>query len=142
VGIRDAKTSDWKDIGELLNQLDYPDTDSFLQERIKTLSNHSDENLLVYEYHKKVIAVISIHFIPQLARRYDFARISYFIVDEKFRGKGIGSKMEEYCVSLAKKRKCDRIEVHCHSRRLKAHNFYYSHGYVELPKYFVKKLTS
>jgi GNAT superfamily N-acetyltransferase len=141
MGIRKAKISDCERIGELLNQLDYPDTDSFLQENIKTLLKHPDEKLLVYEYRKKVVALISVHFIPQLALKGDFARISYFVVDKKFRGKGIGNKMEQYCVSLAKKRKCDRIEVHCNVRRLEAHKFYKKQGYVELPKYFYKKLV-
>lgn len=141
VGIRDAEITDWKDIKELLQQLDYSDNDSFLQDKIKTLLNHPDERLLVYEYDKKVVALISIHFIPQLALKGDFARISYFAVDNKVRSKGIGRELEEYCVSLARDRKCDRIEVHCHSRRADAHRFYYRQGFLESPKYFIKNLS-
>jgi N-acetylglutamate synthase-like GNAT family acetyltransferase len=141
MGIRDAKITDWKAIKELLKQLDYPDTDLFLQDKIKTLLDHPDEKLLVYEYDKKVVALISIHFIPQLALKGDFARISYLAVDNEFRSKGIGHELEDYCVSLAKDRKCDRIEVHCHSRRLDAHRFYYRQKFIESPKYFIKKLS-
>ncbi|MBU2700133.1 N-acetylglutamate synthase-like GNAT family acetyltransferase [Sporomusaceae bacterium BoRhaA] len=118
MGIRNAEITDWKDIQGLLKQLDYSDTDSFLQDKIKTLLNHPDERLLVYECDGKVVALISIHFIPQLALKGDFARISYFAVDNEIRSKGIGRELEEYCVSLAKDRKCDRIEVHCYSRRV------------------------
>jgi GNAT superfamily N-acetyltransferase len=141
MGIRDAEITDWKDIKGLLKQLDYSDTDSFLQDKIKTLLNHPDERLLVYEYDGKVVALISIHFIPQLALKGDFARISYFAVDSEIRSKGIGRELEEYCVSLAKDRKCDRIEVHCHSRRVDAHRFYYRQGFIESPKYLIKNLS-
>jgi len=142
VGIRNAEISDWESIKELLEQLDYPDTGSFLKDRIKTLLNHPDETLLVYEYEKQVVALISMHFIPQLALKGDFARISYFAVDKAMRSKGIGREIEEYCVCLAKDRNCDRIEVHCHSRRVDAHRFYDRQGFVESPKYFIKKLSN
>ena len=61
-------------------------------------------------------------------------------VDKTIRGKGIGREIEEYCVDVAKNRRCDRIEVHCHSRRLDAHRFYFRQGYIESPKYLMKKI--
>ena len=141
MGIREARVSDWKEIRGLLKQLDYGDTDSFLEDKIKTLLNHPDEKLLVYESDQRVVAVISIHFIPQLALKGDFARISYFAVDQEARSKGIGRELEEFCVALARNRQCDRIEVHCHSRRSDAHRFYYRQGFVESPKYLIKSMV-
>ena len=140
MGIRKAKIDDWKEISELLNQLDYPGTESFIIGKIEKLLNHPDEELLVYEYKGRVIAFISLHFIPQIALEGDFARISYFAVDKNIRGKGIGSEIEVSCVDIAKNRKCDRVEVHCHSRRLDAHRFYFRQGYIESPKYLMKKI--
>jgi GNAT superfamily N-acetyltransferase len=66
--------------------------------------------------------------------------MSYFAVDKNIRSKGIGRKIEEYCTDLAIKRNCDRIEVHCHSRRKDAHWFYIRQGFTESPKYFIKML--
>ena len=139
--IRKANVEDWKQISLLLNQLDYPDTEQFIKNKVETLLMDTNEELLVFEENKKVIALISIHFIPQLAVKGDFARISYFAVDENIRSKGIGRKIEEYCTELALKRKCDRIEVHCHSRRTDAHRFYMRQGFTESPKYFIKMLS-
>jgi N-acetylglutamate synthase-like GNAT family acetyltransferase len=141
MGIRTANVEDWQKIYLLLNQLDYPNTDTFIKEKIETLLIDPNEELLVYEEDKEVIALISIHFIPQLAVKGDFARISYFAVDTNIRSKGIGLKIEEYCTNVAKKRNCDRIEVHCHSRRIDAHRFYIRQGFIESPKYFVKMLS-
>jgi GNAT superfamily N-acetyltransferase len=140
MGIRKAKVEDWKQISLLLNQLDYPDTESFIKEKVEILLMDPNEVLLVFEEDQSVIALISVHFIPQLAVKGDFARISYFAVDKNIRSKGIGRKIEEYCTGLAIKRNCDRIEVHCHSRRKDAHWFYMRQGFTESPKYFIKML--
>ncbi|PAF19234.1 GNAT family N-acetyltransferase [Terribacillus saccharophilus] len=141
MGIRKAKVEDWKQISLLLNQLDYPDTKPFLKGKIETLLMNPNEMLLVFEEDQSVIAVISMHFIPQLAVKGDFARISYLAVDKNIRSKGIGRKIEEYCTDLAIKRNCDRIEVHCHLRRKDAHRFYMRQGFTESPKYFIKMLS-
>ncbi|MDP4162159.1 MAG: GNAT family N-acetyltransferase [Bacillota bacterium] len=140
MGIRTANVEDWKAISLLLKQLDYLDTETFIQQKIATLLMEPNEELLVYEEDKTVIAAISIHFIPQLAVKGDFARISYFAVDTNIRSKGIGRKIEEHCTHLANKRNCDRIEVHCHSRRIDAHRFYIRQGFTESPKYYIKML--
>ena len=140
MGIRKAEIQDGDAISKLLNQLDYPDTDAFIKKKLEKLLSHPDEELLVYEDGGEVTAFISIHFIPQVALEGDFARISYFAVDSSIRSKGIGRELEEYCTELAKERNCDRIEVHCHSRRIEAHRFYTRQGFTESPKYFMKKL--
>lgn len=138
MGIRKAMVNDWRAIAQLLNQLDYSDTEGFIKEKIEKLLTHPDSELLVYEIREKVIAFVSLHFIPQLAVKGDFARISYFAVDSSVRSKGIGRLIEEYCTELARKRNCDRIEVHCHARRVDAHRFYFRQGYMESPKYYLK----
>lgn len=140
VGIRKAQVEDWQRVKELLEQLGYPDTDSFLQTKMRTLLADPDEELLVYELGHRVVAVMSLHFIPQLALGGDFARISYFAVDEEVRSQGIGREMEAYGIQLAQTRKCNRVEVHCHARRLDAHRFYLRQGFIESPKYLMKML--
>jgi len=140
MGIRKAKVEDWKQICLLLNQLDYPDTELFIKKKVEILLRDPNEVFLVFEEDQSVIALISVHFIPQLAVKGDFARISYFAVDKNIRSKGLGRKIEEYCTDLAIKRNCDRIEVHCHSRRKDAHRFYMRQGFTESPKYFIKML--
>ena len=142
MAIRTAKNTDWTAISRLLDQLEYPDTAPFLEEKIKKMTAHPDERLLVYEEETegRIIAIISLHFIPQLALEGDFARISYFAVDNSARSHGIGRVIEEYCTHLARERGCHLMEVHCHTRRTRAHDFYFRQGYSESPKYLIKKL--
>jgi GNAT superfamily N-acetyltransferase len=158
MGIRRARPEDWKNIRLLLDQLEYPGSEHHLQEKLNRMIKNPDEVLLVYEEEDTgtgkefsadlpdrtgsgaILGFTSLHFIPQIALPGDFARISYFAVDEQARSKGIGREMEEYCTGLARERGCYLIEVHCHTRREAAHRFYFRQGYTESPKYLVKRL--
>jgi GNAT superfamily N-acetyltransferase len=139
--IRRAQPADTEAIRALIAQLDY-DPPANLEEKIRRLSAHPDEVLLVYELEAEVVAFLSLHFIPQIATTGDFARISYFAVKDSARSHGIGDQLEAYITQLARERNCDRIEVHCHTRRTAAHRFYERQGYEESPKYFIKRLNN
>ena len=138
--IRTATIDDWKGISTLLDQLDYPGTAQFIVPRIRQMTEDPRERLLVYEQDGRIKGFISLHFIPQIALEGDFARISYFAVDQEARSEGIGRQMEEYSTRLARERGCHLIEVHCHTRRSGAHTFYARQGYEESPKYLIKRL--
>jgi GNAT superfamily N-acetyltransferase len=140
--IRKAIEVDASVIAGLLTQLDYKITPEQVLVKLGRMMDDTDEIIAVAENDEIVIAVISIHFIPQIAVQGDFARISYFSVDEHYRSNGIGKQLEEYCEKEARLRGCDRIEVHCHQRRTDAHRFYLRQGYTESPKYFMKLLRS
>lgn len=141
IEIRRAVIADSLSIMTLLESLGYPGTGQFIKTRIAQLSAHPDAELLVAIEDTEVVGVISLHFIPQIALAGDICRISYFCVASAARNKGIGSLLELRAVDLARRRGCDRIEVHCHSRREAAHRFYCRQGYVESPEYLVKSLT-
>ncbi|RXJ89302.1 GNAT family N-acetyltransferase [Arcobacter sp. CECT 8983] len=123
-----------------MNSLGYEGTESFIKRRISELLNHKDEVLLVAEKENKILGIISLHFIPQLALEKDFCRISYFCISNTARSQGIGAILEAKAVELATNRGCDRMEVHCNERRTEAHRFYYRQGYIDSPKYLYKSL--
>ncbi|RJG06695.1 GNAT family N-acetyltransferase [Noviherbaspirillum cavernae] len=139
IDIRTATLADSRPIAGLMNALGYPDAASYIERRIVQLTAHPDEELLVATRNGEVVGVISIHFIPQLALAGDYCRISYFCVSENARSEGVGAALEARTVELARERGCDSIEVHSNSRREDAHRFYYRQGYVESPKYLIKK---
>jgi len=141
MSIRRATLSDIVAIEELLDQLGYPDTAMFLVPKIKTIMSDTNAGVIVYELNKKVVGLIAINFVTQLAVKGDFARISYFVVNQAYRNTGIGQILESLCTNWAMHRGCDRIELHCSDYRTAAHEFYKRCGYNESSKYFVKKLT-
>jgi GNAT superfamily N-acetyltransferase len=141
MNIRDGCLDDAAEIVRLLEQLGYPGASGFIKARIAQLLAHQDALLLVaVESTGHLVGFVSAHFIPQIALAGDFCRISYLCVDEQSRSLGIGRQLEKKIVEIAKERKCDRIEVHCHERRDRAHRFYDRQGYSEEPKYLLKKL--
>ncbi|MGC1307815.1 MAG: GNAT family N-acetyltransferase [Phormidesmis sp.] len=112
-----------------------------MEERLRQLIARPDALLLVATHEAgDLVGLVSLHFIPQLGLAKDFCRISYFCVSQQSRSLGMGRMLEERVVERAKAKGCDRIEVHCHSRRDRAHKFYFRQGYVEDPKYLLKNI--
>jgi GNAT superfamily N-acetyltransferase len=150
--IRPATAADADGISRLLAQLEYPGTEDFIASRLETMLADAAEALLVWAEPPAapesadppnadaILAVLSLHFIPQLALKGDFARISYFAVDGNARSRGIGSLLEAEATRLARERGCALLEVHCHTRRTRAHEFYARQGFEESPKYLIKRL--
>ncbi|MBS1606173.1 MAG: GNAT family N-acetyltransferase [Bacteroidetes bacterium] len=146
--IRPARHTDWPAISRLLDQLEYPDTERFLAGKLGRMLEDPAETILVWESADDadprsplpILGLLSLHFVPQIALPGDFARISYFAVDTTARSQGIGLQMEEYATRLAREKGCELIEVHCHTRRARAHAFYARQGYKESPKYLIKRL--
>jgi GNAT superfamily N-acetyltransferase len=139
--IRAALEGDAESIQNLLSQLGYETTRDIVVQRLSEMMKDAAEELLIaVDENDHVIAFVSVHYVPQIAMRGDFARISYFSVDAKHRSKGIGKLLLQKCEEAARNRGCDRIELHCHSRRTGAHRFYFREGYVDSPKYLMKQL--
>jgi GNAT superfamily N-acetyltransferase len=160
MSIRSATIWDWEGISRLLTQLEYPGTAVFIQSKLERMLNDPAETLLVWaepaapsdlpqalpkpsptpSEASSIFGFLSLHFIPQIALPGDFARISYFAVDDEARSHGIGRQLEETATRLATERGCVLMEVHCHTRRTRAHEFYARQGWTESPKYLIKKL--
>jgi len=142
MNIRRGRLQDATQIAELLRQLDYAATVDFVEAKLSRLIRHLDAQLIVaVDGADRIIGFASLHFIPQLGVERDFCRISYFCVDQQNRSAGVGKRLEAAIVEAANQRQCDRIEVHCHASRSRAHSFYARQGYAEDPKYLLKRLN-
>ena len=85
LNIRRAGLQDATALARLLGQMEYAQDLVQLKVRLQQLLDHPQELLLVAELEQQACAFLSMHFIPQLALAGDFARISYFCVDEALR---------------------------------------------------------
>jgi GNAT superfamily N-acetyltransferase len=140
--IREAQPQDANNLTRLLDQLGYGGSGAFIQNRIQLLTQHPDAGILVCEVEEQVVGFLAYQFFVQFGLMGEFCRISYFCVDQHFRGRGIGESLEDEMEKRARSRKCDRIEVHCGGDRFRAHTFYTKTGYTESPKYFIKQLKT
>ena len=138
--IREGTVQDAPVLAQLLGDLDYPNRSEAIAERVAKMAVNPDSRLLVAETEGQAVGFISLHFIPQIALAGEFCRISYLCVSDHARGGGIGQKLLDEAERLAADRGCDRMEVHSHTRRVRAHTFYARAQYEESPKYLLKKL--
>jgi GNAT superfamily N-acetyltransferase len=139
--VRDACPGDAAAIARLLDELGYPADSERIERRLQLHLRHDDASLLVAEADGGgVLGFIALHFIPQLPLEGDFCRISYLCVDPAARSQGIGALLERAAEQRARMRGCDRLELHCDTRRQAAHRFYARQGYEDAPKYFRRSL--
>lgn len=141
VHIRSAKSEDIQAICDLLKQMGYSQPLALIQEKFELLNHDSKSQILVAEEEGEICGFLSLYFIPQIALQGDFAKICYLCVNENMRSKGVGHLLVQEAEQLAKRRGCDRMELHSGVQRPLAHQFYLREGYVEAPKYFRKALN-
>jgi len=141
VNIRLAQWEDTETICYLLKQMGYSQPLKVVQEQFQILSKDPNAITLVAADDLKVYGVLSLYFIPQIALQGDFAKICYLCVDENMRSKGVGHLLVKEAEQQARRRGCDRMELHSGMQRPLAHQFYLREGYVEAPKYFRKALN-
>jgi len=67
--------------------------------------------------------------------------VDEIVVDESFRGQGIGKKLMERITEIAKENSCKRIELDSAFHRKNAHGFYKSIGYEIIAYLFSKTLN-
>jgi N-acetylglutamate synthase-like GNAT family acetyltransferase len=140
MSIRKADVKDATAIQKLLTQLGYPTADGFLAMRLEKLLDNPEHFDLVYEQEGIVVGFISFHLIPQITMEGNYALISYLVVDDQVRSRGVGKALEMHCTALAKAHRCTRILLHSNIKRVEAHRFYLRQGYDEYQKAFVKHL--
>jgi GNAT superfamily N-acetyltransferase len=140
MNIRNATYNDAPSIRQLLSSLSYQATVSKLILMIETTFSEKDHQLLVAASGYDAHGFVALHFVPQLGVDGDLVLVSYFLVEENAHRKGIGKKLEEEIVALAKKRFCNRIDLHCSLHHEAANLFYKDWGYIEYPTYFCKPL--
>lgn len=141
--IREAEIKDQNAIQSLYQAL-CPDAPvRVLPERIAELKQDPNNFLFGYEMDGNIIGTVflTICLSPMFGTR-DFGLIEYFIVDQKFRRRGIGRRLTEYVIQVCRERKCTRIILLSNDHRKEAHAFYESLGFDGTGKVgFVKYLN-
>jgi GNAT superfamily N-acetyltransferase len=68
-------------------------------------------------------------------------RVSVMVVDEAYRGRGIGAQLLAEAEKRLTERGCEIVEVTSNVRRERAHHFYEQLGYERTSYRFMKKLV-
>jgi GNAT superfamily N-acetyltransferase len=121
--IRDAGPADAAAVAGLLSQLGYPSDLSAVEERLDRLRIVGDR-VVVAEADGQVAGLAHLQVTPALERERPAAKIGALVVDEAFRGRGIGRALLQALELEARLRGCELIYLTTSERRDDAHAFY------------------
>ena len=102
----------------------------------------SDKTILVAELDDmKIIGMVSVVYLPRLNQSTLEMYIPELVVHEKYQNHGIGKKLINSCIILAKDKKCYRIRLESGNQRKESHQFYDHLGFEQSALSFTKNLT-
>ena len=129
--IRDCTESDFDVVIQLLQQL-WPERNLNLQ-ALKSVFNVGlaslDQYYLLSLINGEATGFCSIGIRMSLYAEGNLAHIDELVVDESFRGMGIGKIFLEKAKIISKERGCEKIELESALHRDEAHRFYEKHGF-------------
>jgi len=130
VTIRRANLSDAGVISGLSRQLGYSISETATEARIREIFASDRDEAYVALIGGAVVAWMHMSYVVKLERS-SYCEISGLIVDESFRGKGVGQELLEYAKGWCRDRGCNTLLVRSNVVRHRAHEFYLRSGFKE-----------
>ena len=144
--IRESSSKDIPVLLELLYELGRPkpkkdsNVDTF-RKLLEAYMTESDKKIIVAELNDvEIVGMTSIMFLPRLNQVNLEMYIPELVVREKYRNCKIGKKLINYCITLARKKKCNRIRLESGNQRKDSHRFYLNLGFEQSALSFAKNL--
>ena len=111
------------DLGRPKPQKD-SDVDTFRKLVTKYVSDYDTQIFVAVLDDMKIIGMVSMIFLSRLNRTTLEMYIPELVVLEKYQNQGIGKKLINSCITLAKEKKCHRIRLESGNQRKESHQFY------------------
>jgi len=146
-----VRSASGKDIPILLGLLydlgrPKPQKDSDVETFRKLVTKYvkdSDKTILVAELDDvKIIGMVSVVYLPRLNQSTLEMYIPELVVHEKYQNHGIGKKLINSCITLAKEKKCHRIRLDSGNQRKASHEFYKHLGFEQSALSFTLNLDN
>ena len=139
--LRPAAAADAAAIATLLTQLGYPTTADEARARLEALAGAAPmDRVIVAELDGRVVAVMTLHLVPEIHRPRPNGRVTALVVVERVRGRGVGRAMMAEAERIFRADGAGILELTSNSRRTDAHRFYERLGYVKTSFRFAKEL--
>ena len=145
-----VRTSSEKDIPVLLGLLydlgrPKPQKDSDVEIFRKLVTKYVkdlDKTILVAEIDDiQIVGMVSVIFLQRLNQLTLEMYIPELVVLEKYQNHGIGKKLINSCIALAKEKNCHRIRLDSGNQRKESHQFYKHLGFEQSAFSFTKSLN-
>lgn len=127
IQFREGGPNDCESIARLMGQLGYPCQSIVMRERLASLNSLSSLVLLA-EISGKVIGLIHMEVRITLMVQ-PMVEIVSFVIDESYRGAGIGRQLLAAAEHWALKKGYNKIQLYTNAKRLDAHRFYVANGF-------------
>lgn len=143
--IEAMSVDDLSDVAILAEQLGYPNDIKDIRERFQKICNDNNYALYVAKNdQRKVIGFIQINSENHTLLAAPRAEVVALIVDDRHRGKGVGSALLKAAEEWARSQALPLVRIRSNIKRENAHRFYKGKGY-ENPKswhLFTKKIET
>ena len=141
VEIREARAADSEALAPLMEQLMHvPSTPAQIRSRLARLAETGVDRVVVAVADGRVLGVAAVHVAWMLHADRPTARLMSIVVDEACRGQGIGRRLVQASIELARGAGCDRLELTSRLERSGAHSFYEAVGFAHTSKRFSMQL--
>jgi GNAT superfamily N-acetyltransferase len=140
LAIRQAEATDAPDIARLVSQLGYPSSERDMAERLDAFSGRPEYVLFVAESSGRVVGLVGAYLGYALEFSGPWGRLMGLVVDEPFRGRGIGRRLMDRIEGWLRDHRATRLTLTSGNQRADAHRFYRHLGYEETGLRFVKRL--
>ena len=138
--VRVATPGDAEAVAAMIDQLGYAVTPVEVAARLGSIEQ-AGQAVLVAEVDGRVVGCLSTSTMIVLHRPTPVGRISMMVVDERYRSKGIGTKMVSAAEELLASKGCQLVEVTSNLRRVDAHRFWERIGYERTSARFAKQVS-
>ncbi len=129
VTIRPAAPADAAPLARLCSQLGYPTSVGEVQERLDHLQQYPQHRVYVAESDAgQVVGWVHVYLCPMLLADLG-AEIGGLVVEEGWRGSGIGRRLMQQAEQWAQEQGCWAMHVRSNILRERAHRFYERLGY-------------
>ncbi len=123
-------------IHQMYKKMDYKGFEGALDEMI--LNNNYK---MVAGFHDEKMIAISGYWIARMLYCGRYLQASNLVVDENFRGNGVGKKILNYLENKARKLGCDKMVLDSYSENKKSHSLYFGEDFYIRGFHFMKDLT-
>lgn len=130
IQIREMKIEDSKSVAKLSDQFGYPSTAEEIKERMLKLKEFPENCGFVAIQNDKIIGWIHVMLSVHIESS-PFYEISGLVVDERFRGQGVGKRLIEEVKLWCKGRPIQKLRVRCNVTRIRSLEFYLKLGFNE-----------
>ena len=132
ITIRTAVPADSSPLASLLGQLGYPARPRDVEARVEYWLEDPNSALVVAEMADAIAGVAALHVFPLFEHTARRGRLVALVVDDAFRGQGIGRALMEAAEGRARSLGSHDMEITSARDRVAAHEFYAAMGYEDV----------